>query len=254
MSEGKEKPFFIGFVETPRELRPFLLTVAALLVVAFAGLALAIGGTQDEPADASFRFDWGPQTIKGILENDPYPILHVTEGSERVDTGTTIMLSGVGKNGVQGRAADLEGRLVQATGIMLKRGDLDMMQVGGQPDRLMAIDGDADAVDSETLGTWRLAGEICDGKCLAGAMRPGRGLSHKACANLCLVGGVPPVFVTSAPLEGSEFLLIGGIDGGPMPDVLLDQVATYVEIEGEVERRGSLLVLKADPETLKVLP
>jgi hypothetical protein len=254
MSEGKEKPFFIGFVDAPKELRPFLLTVAALLVVAFAGLALAIGSTQDEPADASFRFDWGPQTVKGVLENDPYPILHVTEGSEHVDAGTTIMLSGVGKNGVQGRSADLEGRLVQATGIMLKRGALDMMQVGGQADRLMAIDGEADAVDSEALGTWRLAGEICDGKCLAGAMRPGRGLSHKACANLCLVGGVPPVFVSSSPLEGSEFLLIGGADGGPMPDVLLDQVATYVEIEGEVERRGSLLVLKADPATLKVLP
>ncbi len=254
MSEDKDKPFFIGFVDAPKELRPFLLTVAALLVVAFAGLALAIGGSQDEPAEASFRFDWGPQTVKGVLENDPYPILHVTEGSERVEAGTTIMLSGVGKNGVQGRSADLEGRLVQATGIMLKRGTLDMMQVGGQTDRLIAIEGEAEATGSETLGRWRLAGEICDGKCLAGAMRPGRGLSHKACANLCLEGGVPPVFVASAPLEGSEFLLIGGADGGPMPEGLLDQVATYVEIEGEVERRGSLLVLKADPETLKVLP
>ena len=254
MSGNNGKPFFIGFVDTPKELRPFLLTIAALLVVAFAGLALAIGGTQDEPAEAGFRFDWGPQTLKGVLENDPYPILHVTEGSERVEAGTTIMLSGVGKNGVQGRSADLEGRLVQATGIMLKRGDLDMMQVGGQADRLMLLEGDAEPVESEPLGRWRVAGEICDGKCLAGAMRPGRGLSHKACANLCLEGGVPPVFVASAPLEGSEFLLVGGADGGPMPDTLLHQVATYVEIEGEVERRGSLLVLKADPSSLKVLP
>lgn len=254
MSGDSEKPFFIGFADTPKELRPFLLTVAALLVVAFAGLALAIGGAQDEPAEASFRFDWGPQTVKGLLENDPYPILHVTEGSEHVEAGTTIMLSGVGKNGIQSRSADFEGRLVQATGIMLKRGALDMMQVGGQADRLMLLEDKAEPVPSEPIGRWRLAGEICDGKCLAGAMRPGRGLSHKACANLCLVGGVPPVFVTSAPLEGSEFLLIGGADGGPMSEVLLEQVATYVEIEGEVERRGTLLVLKADHETLKVLP
>ncbi len=254
MSGDKEKPFFIGFVDTPKELRTFLLTVAMILVIAFAGLALAIGVTQDEPAEAGFRFDWGPQTVTGILENDPYPILHVTEGSERVTAGTTIMLSGVGKNGVQSRSADLEGQLAQVTGIMLKRGALDMMQVGGRADSLTSRDGSPEPVDGVSLGTWRLAGEICDGKCLAGAMRPGRGLAHKACANLCLDGGVPPVFVASAPLDGNEFLLIGGADGGPMSDSLQDHVGTYVEIEGEVERRGSLLVLKADPDSLKVLP
>lgn len=254
MSGEQEKPFFIGFVDTPKELRPFLLSVAAILVVAFAGLALAIGVTQDEPDEASFRFDWGPQTVTGILENDPYPILHVTEGSEHVTAGTTIMLSGVGKNGVQSRSAEIEGRIAQVTGIMLKRGTLDMMQVGGRPDSLVVLDGTPEAAQSEQLGRWRLAGEICDGKCLAGAMRPGRGLAHKACANLCLDGGVPPVFVSSAPLDGSAFLLIGDADGGPISESLQDQVGTYVEIEGEVERRGSLLVLKADPTSLKVLP
>ncbi len=254
MSADQEKPFFIGFIDTPKELRPFLLGIAALIIIAFAGLALAIGGTQDEPEQASFRFDWGPQTVKGILENHPYPILHVTEGSEQVEAGSTIMLSGVGKNGVQGRASELEGHLVQATGIMLKRGELDMMQIGGQADRLMPLDGETATLDSEPMGRWRLAGEICDGKCLAGAMRPGRGLAHKACAILCLDGGVPPVFVTTAPIEGHAFLLIGGPDGQALPDVLLQQAATYLEIEGEVERRGALLVLRADPDSVKVLP
>ena len=102
------------------------------------------------------------------------------------------------------------------------------------------------------LGRWRLTGEICDGKCYAGAMRPGTGLAHKACANLCLIGGVPPVLVTTAPVEGERFLLIAGADGGPVTPALLDHVATLVQVEGDVERRGSLLVLRVAPGTLRL--
>ena len=84
-------------------------------------------------------------------------------------------------------------------------------------------------------------------------MRPGTGLAHRACANLCLVGGVPPVFVSSAPVEGEEFLLIGGPDGGPLPEALLDVTALYISVEGRVERRGDLLVFLIDPASIEVL-
>ena len=107
------------------------------------------------------------------------------------------------------------------------------------------------------LGRWKLTGEICDGKCLAGAMRPGTGLAHKACANLCLTGDVPPVFVASQPLidgmAGSEFLLVAGPDGGTMAPVLLDHVGAFIAIEGEVTRRQDLLIFHADPSTVEVL-
>ena len=98
-----------------------------------------------------------------------------------------------------------------------------------------------------------MAGEICDGKCLAGAMHPGRGIAHKACANLCLIGDIPPVFVSTRPIEGSEFLMIAGPDGGPMPKAMLDLVASYIEVEADIERRGDLLVMKIDPASVKVL-
>ena len=93
-----------------------------------------------------------------------------------------------------------------------------------------------------------MVGEICDGKCETGAMRPGNGLAHRACAILCLAGGVPPVFVTAGPVEGSGFLLLAGADGGPIPASLRALTALRVVIDGTLERRGDLLVFRADPD------
>jgi hypothetical protein len=212
-----------------------------------------IGATQDDPGPGAFRFDFGRQTVTGTLELWPYPVLHVTRGTERVEVGSTLMLSGGGKRGVIDRAEPLAGQLVTASGVILARGDLDMLQVRDGADGLSAAGGDAVPVEIEPLGRWRLAGEICDGKCLAGAMRPGTGLAHKACANLCLSGGVPPVFVSSQPVAGSEFLLVAGPNGGPLPEALYDYVGLYVDLEADVERRGDLLVMRIDPATIERL-
>ncbi|MEL6477192.1 MAG: hypothetical protein AAFR17_07675 [Pseudomonadota bacterium] len=252
MAEDRS-PYFIGFLPVPMGLRPFLLTIAAALLVLFAGVGLLIGATQDDPGPGAFRFDYGRQTVTGVLELRPYPLIRVIEGSEHVPAGRTLMLSGGGKTGVMDRAMPLDGQLATASGVILSRGDLDMLQVRGGAAGLGPAEGAAPAPETEQLGRWRLSGEICDGKCLVGAMRPGRGLAHKACANLCIVGGVPPVFVSTQPMEGSAFLLVAGPDGGDMPAALLDDVGAFIELEGEVERRGDLLILRADPSSLRVL-
>ncbi|MEP2027673.1 MAG: hypothetical protein ABJI96_03075 [Paracoccaceae bacterium] len=249
----KKKPFFVGYLPIPKGLRSYLLGIVALFIASFAITGLVIGATQDDPGDGAFRFDYGRQTVTGVVELTPYPVLRVTEGNERLETGHTIMLSASGKNNVDDRAKPLEGKLAKVSGIVLQRGDLDMLQLRGGRQGIAAADGEAPEVLTEPLGRWKIAGEICDGKCLAGAMRPGRGLAHKACANLCLIGGVPPVFVSTQPIEGSEFLLITGPDGGELPKSAYDYVAQYVSLEGDVERRGDLLVLRMDPATLEVL-
>ena len=259
-----DKPFFVGFLPAPGPLRAFLISCGISLVVVFAAVAWAIGTTQANPGDAAF---YGRQNVTGVLFADPYPHVFVTEGTQRIPAGRTILLSAGGKRGVQGRAGDLDRALVSVSGQGLSRGDLDMIQVAGGRRGLNTADmavapnmvnmGDADDemadVSTKDLGRWRLAGEICDGKCLAGAMRPGTGLAHRACANLCLVGGVPPVFVSSQPVEGSEFLLIGGPDGGPLAPEILDYTALYISVEGTVQRRGDLLIFLIDPKTIEAL-
>ena len=252
-----DKPFFVGYLPVPAGLRLFLFAAGLGLIGFFAAAGLFTGATQDDPGNGAFRFDIGRQTVTGVLELKPYPLLRITEGSEHIQAGQTLMLSGGGKRGLMERAAGLGGQLAQASGVLLTRGDLVMMQVRGGSAGLAAADDGVPAPssvpDAEPLGRWRLAGEICDGKCLAGAMRPGRGLAHKACANLCIIGGVPPVFVSSQPVEGSQFLLIAGPDGGPLPDAAYDRVGQYIAVEGDIERRGDLLVFSIDPASMEVL-
>ncbi|MEP4196234.1 MAG: hypothetical protein ABJL99_11445 [Aliishimia sp.] len=249
----KNTSFFVGYLPVPTGLRAILLVVCVLFVSGLAGLGLALGVAQDDPGPGAFRFDYGRQTVTGVIELTPYPLIRVTQGNDRIEPGDTLMLSAGGKNGVESRAKPLEGKLAKVSGVVLERGDLFMLQLRGGRQGLSAVEGEAPPQSTEALGRWKLAGEICDGKCLAGAMRPGRGLAHKACANLCLIGGVPPVFVTTQPVEGSEFLLITGPDGTALPESVYHHVAQFISLEGDVERRGDLLVLKLDPDTIEVL-
>lgn len=251
-----QEPFFIGFLPAPRGLREFLAVVAAFFIGLAGGLGWLLAATQDDPGDGGFRWDLGRQTAEGVLTLEPYPVLTVTE-SARWPAGYQLLLSGPGKRGAQAQADGLDGELVTVSGIALTRGDLEMLRLRGGADGLAAVagSGSVPAVPMpEPLGRWRITGEICDGFCYNGAMRPGQGLAHKACANLCLIGGVPPLFVATDEIEGTPFFLMADADGGPLPDSVLDHTAELVEIEGDVERRGDMLVFRIDPDSIRAVP
>lgn len=252
MSE-KKAPFFVGYLNPPKALKSFLLKVSALMFAGFAAGAVLAGATQDDPGEAGFRFDYGRQTVTGVIEAKPYPLLYVTQGSEHVKTGETMMLSGQGKSGAMKNVAALNGEIIEATGIILKRGELNMFQLLGGNRGVKPLSKEAEIPASEPMGRWKLQGEICDGKCLAGAMQPGRGLAHKACANLCLFGDIPPVFVSSQPIEGEEYFLVAGADGGRLPEEAYDYIGQFIEIESDIERRGDMLVLKIDLDRIKAI-
>ncbi len=247
-----DKPFFVGYLDVPGPLRRFLLLACVAVIGIFVATGFLIGSTQDEPPASGFRFDYGRQTVTGVIELTPYPLLRVTQGNDLIKPGKTLMLTGQGKFGVDARAMGLEGQLAEVSGIILQRGTIDMMQLAGGRRGLKMIEGDAPAMETEPLGRWKVAGEICDGKCLNGAMRPGRGLAHKACAALCLVGDVPPVFVSTQLIEGSDFMLITGPDGTRLPKAAYDYIGQFITAEGDLERRGDMLIFKIDTDTLEV--
>ncbi|MEP3845661.1 MAG: hypothetical protein ABJM43_10020 [Paracoccaceae bacterium] len=247
-----EKPFFVGYLPIPGPLRTFLIVVTVFFFGGLAAGGYLLGATQDDPGPGAFRFDYGRQTVTGIVEMTPYPVLHVTEGNDRIKAGESFLMTAGSKSGVDSRAKPLEGKLVQVSGVVLERGDLYMLQLRGGKNGIKAAEGDVSAIEPEPLGRWKLAGEICDGKCLAGAMRPGRGLAHKACANLCLLGDVPPIFVSSQPVMGEEYLLITGPDGTRLPVEAYDRVAQFIEVEGDISRHGDMLIFAIDTSTMEL--
>ncbi len=254
MKTPESRIFFIGFLnEWPEGLRTFLPVVSVVLICVFAGLGFAVSATQDDPGEGRFRGDLGRQTLTGVVHAEPYPTLWITQGTDLFPEGHVMMLSGGGKRGAMA-AEQFAGQLTTVQGLPLTRGSLDMLQLSGGQRKPKPAEGTVPALPGDrSLGRWRLTGEICDGKCLAGAMRPGIGLAHKACANLCLIGDIPPVFAATGAIEGQEFLLMAGPDGGQMPPEMYDFTAVLVEIEGEVVQRGDLLIFRIDPDTMSIL-
>lgn len=247
-----DKPFFVGYLPVPGALRMFLLSVCVVLIGGLAAAGYLMGAAQDNPGPGAYRFDYGRQTVTGVIEMTPYPILHVTKGNDRIKPGDSFLMTAGGKSGVDDRAMPLNGQLAEVSGVMLERGDIFMLQLRGGRNGMKAAEGQAPAVEAQPQGRWRLTGEITDGKCQTGAMRPGRGLAHKGCANLCLLGNVPPIFVSTQPVLGQQFLLVTGPDGTRLPPEAYDYVAQYVTAEGEITRRGGLLVWEIDVDTITV--
>lgn len=236
--------FFIGWSSRlPRGLGTLLLAVAAVLLVGFTALPLALGRGGEDPGPGGIDWAAGEQVLVGRLRLDPYPTLWLPE------EGRTVLLAGGAQTGPTLGPGVADGALVEARGAMIRRGGLQML-TGGAPLRLVADQAPAGPT-TEPLGTWRIAGEICDGKCAAGAMRPGTGRPHRPCANFCLIGEIPAVFLAAGALAGRNDLLLAGPDGGRPPAAMLDWVGLGVIAEGQVERRGDLLVFRADFSTLR---
>ncbi len=260
--------FFVGYLgRAPAASRALLLAVGVGLLGGFAIGGWAIGVSQASPPPSGWA---GRVTLQGVLRAEPYPYLQ-TPPSADFPKGRAIPLNSTrGKYGLQAEAGALDGAAVEISGPTLKRGDATTLLApwNGREGRhaVTPLDGAAAAAaasglaTAEDLGRWRLTGEICDGKCVVGVMNPGAGLAHKACANMCLIGGVPALFVTQGPMPGvspegagpehSEFLLIADLDGGTPGPELLDRVAELVSLEGRVERVADLLIFKADLSTI----
>lgn len=243
-------PFFIGWEKhVPRGLRAPLLMIAGVLLGGALLLSLALARAVDDPGPG----DWaGDGNLRGTLTLLPYPLLHVPADAGH-PAGRTVLLSAFGKAQIKLDGVPPTGVQVQAAGALVRRGTIEMLVVNDSA-QLRVIDAPPPAASpAEQLGRWRIAGEICDGKCYTGAMRPGEGIAHRACASLCLIGEVPPVLVGVQPVAGSSFFLLAGPDGGPMPPALRKLVALRVRLDGALERRGDLLVFRVDPASADVL-
>jgi hypothetical protein len=142
----------------------------------------------------------------------------------------------------------LDGKNVSLSGTLIYRGNQTMVEA--LPDSIKAADGTRMAdTPHQNLGRQTFTGEIVDSKCFLGVMNPGQLLPHRACAIRCISGGIPPVLLVRQTNGAAIYLLLVSADGKPVNQQVLDLVAEPVQITGEVERQGELLILRADPTT-----
>lgn len=238
MTTKTDHGFFVGyFSNVPPAIATLCLSAGFALFALFVTAGLWLGSAGDATATGE-RFGGEEIEVTGTIRTMPYPLLLVPPDAQR-PTGRTLMLSGEGKYAPAGLA---DGQRLVMSGFLMQRGTLEVLVVG----KTRPAGAGGAAPNAQPMGRWRVSGEICDGKCASGAMHPGTGLAHKACANLCIDGALPPVLAMRQPVLGAGFLLLAQQDGGPVPAGFHDLTALPVELEGDIERLGDLLILKAD--------
>ena len=253
--DTSKSAFFVGYLPMPGPLGWFLAVAAVIMTGLGIGAGLAIALGQQDHGAGRFAFDKGYQDLSGIIQMHPYPVLRVPARDGAAPR--TIVLSGQGKRGETRRGKMFDGRKIDIGGVFITRDGVDLLQVGGRVRMRPALDpekleGFAPAADI-SIGRHVLKGEIVDSKCYLGAMRPGRGKVHMACAGLCVMGGIPPMFVVYRPEGPPDILLLSGPEGGPIPEALLENLSLFVSLEGEVLRRDDQLIFKIDPASMRAL-
>ena len=148
--------FFVGYLNTvPRPLAIFLVVAAALLVGGMAGLAFAIGTNVNDPGDGAFARKLGKQAMSGVLLENPYPILRVRPDANNPEP-RTIMLTVPGKRSVKRRGRKLFDQVVDVSGFLFQRGDIDMLQVQGRNSLIAAEAGEGEPPPTFTPGAGRI--------------------------------------------------------------------------------------------------
>lgn len=235
--------FYVGYVDPPPpRIRRFLrrVALATLAAAAIAAAVIALG----HRALPAAHFEFGHlRAFEGFVVADPYPSLIVPG-----DTAfSRYLLTAPGKFGadelvasVVGRAASLQGTLAYRDGqamIQVEPGTVAPSETAGPPPELPEL----------VLGDRYVEGEIVGSKCYLGVMNPGSGITHRACATVCIRGGVPPLLEVRREDGRREAIVLAGSGGEAIGDSLEGLIATPVGMTGLLVRRGGTTFLHVDP-------
>lgn len=238
--------FFIGWEAQPDLDRRTLLLGAGALTLAGAGLGAAIARAQQTPQAGAWR-QGEVRAWRGTLARAPYPMLRMRRSDGAV---RTAFLATSGKTSVASRIPrGLEGGVVVRASPIEKGEHLMLAAVDGA-DWIAPDDAAPLAPPAETdLGAALHVGEILDAKCWFGAMRPGYGKTHKACASLCARGGLPLAFCIAASGvcggEDAESPLFLDENGAAHGRAIIPLVADPVLAIGRMVRVGDVTQFRA---------
>lgn len=237
--------FFVGYLPAPPRLRRFLLAASGVVLLVLAGAAALIAARQRDPGDAVWNLSQRT-SFEGVVYERPYPMLRMRgPGGEPA----TVLLVSPGKVGATEPVAGLDGQHVRASGSLLHRPLRSMIELDSRPE---PIDGSEPQVAFSTPSAATevtLRGEIIDPKCFLGAMKPGEGKTHKACATLCIRGGIPPVLLTfdSAGKPVDYLIVVEDIES------IAPWIGDQIELRGTVVQQDDMRILRPEITSIRRL-
>lgn len=243
MSAPSDDEYFVGYLPTPPRTLRFSIAVLVGSLVLVLGLAAALARGMGGPGRG---YGGERADVTGVLSTSPYGILWVADEEDPTQVRALLLVRGW-KVGLPASASELDGHVVHAQGYQLERDGVRMLAIGPPLEEgtlAPELEARLRARTTEALGEVTLRGEIVDSKCQLGAMRPGAGRAHRACAQQCIAGGIPPVLVTMDAQGARSYFLLQQEDGSAAGDALLDYVAEPVEVGGALWREGDLVILR----------
>lgn len=237
--------FYVGYLPMPPAQRAFLRWIAPSILwtmVLVCGLTLAFL----KPAPPA-RWDTGTLvSLQGVVRAAPHPLIELRGADERLET---VLLTGIGK-----RAAfvpePFSDALCMVRGYALEREGRRVLELMDGPEAMVRLADQGGAwprPEPLPLGRAELVGEILDSKCWHGAMRPGEGRAHKACATLCVRGGIAPLLIPARGTRAGQSVLLAAADGSRATTQVLPFLGEPVAVSGELVRQAGMLWLRLDP-------
>ncbi len=230
--------FYVGYLPTPPRHLRFVRRLSWITLVWIMALGTTIAATQRDPGPGVW--DTGSErSWTGTLLTEPYPMLLPDDGA------APLLVVEMAKHGAHARLEPFAGGRVTLRGYLLERDARRMIELTPGDAAIAKLGPGAAPVrpaDRSTPVT--LLGEIVDGKCYLGAMKPGEGIAHKSCATLCVRGGLPPMLLTTEDGRPVFRLLI--VDGSTsLPEPVLALIAEPVRVTGELTTFHGLPIIRA---------
>jgi hypothetical protein len=250
VQESEEKPFFVGYLDMPGKLKSFYKPLVLLMLCISLLFGYSIASMQQGISHGHWNTE-SAETITGLLMLEPYPVVHRIDPADPNQTESIILVR-QGKLAAEEFAKPFHGQMVTLTGFPIKRGGWTMFEIAIAQD-IQYEDAAADGLSTMlasrirpiSLGRVNLRGEVADSKCFLGVMKPGEGKVHRACAEVCILGGIPPMLL----VRGSDSLKYGYLitesDGSSAAKILYPRSATSIDVAGEIVQKGDLLYIRA---------
>ncbi len=235
--------FYIGYRKTaPAALARFVRIATFGIVVTTCATAALIGALQQPAGKGKYEFGTTTEFNATILADPvPHAIVH-TEDNALVGDRTALLVAR-GKHGVEEETFADGAKAVRFMGTRIERDDVRMIELADD-EKFEAIANVPVQNSSGNPQEIALEGELIDTKCYLGVMNPAEGKVHRACAVVCLRGGVPPgLMVRDASGHARVIVLNVRSEGGP--DLNPEWAGRVVRVSGALEDLSGLPILRA---------